>query len=228
VSVPGYVARRLPVAEGELRDAFQLVFRRPATDAELLTLLAQSGVESSYGAASYQAWPEQYPTDELLTREQAYSGGKVRTNNWGAHQCRSCPGRVYVVDQHLCKAGEPCPERRFYAAPISAYPSSAQGAVGFLRFLSAKRYREALAIAASGDLRAFAAALKRAGYYEASLSDYTRALEFRAGQVRAVLDLDLSKNPSPAGAAGGGHAILLLTIAAAGAAAIFLGTRKGA
>jgi hypothetical protein len=141
---------RTPVSVGELQAAisraYQRVTGRSPSPTLIRSLTAQASVETGRGQAMYN-----------------FNFGGIKGAGPGG-QSASCLTHEVIAGQDVTVHQN-----------FRAYASLDQGAEDYVKLIVGK-FGAALQPAASGDLGAFAHALKQAGYYTASESDYTSAL----------------------------------------------------
>ncbi len=150
---------RTPVAVRELRAALGRAYVRvtgaPATSAVLQTLTAQASVETGRGQSMYNF-------------------------NFGGVKGASPRGQSASCLTHEVTGGQTVTVRQSFRA----YASLDEGAEDYVR-LMVTRFGGAMPSAATGNLDSFAHALKQAGYYTASESDYAAALKGASGELPA-------------------------------------------
>jgi len=154
--------QRTPVSVSDLRAAIGRAYQRVtghAPSARIVqSLTAQASVETGSGRAMYNF-------------------------NFGGIKGAGPEGQTASCMTHEVIAGKDVTLRQNFRA----YSSLDQGADDYVRVLVAK-FGGALPSAASGDLSGFAHALKQAGYYTASESDYASALKSVGGAATASVD----------------------------------------
>jgi hypothetical protein len=147
--------QRTPVSVNDLRaaidGAYQRVTGRAPSASLLRSLTAQASVETGGGKAMYNF-------------------------NFGGIKGSGPQGKSAACMTHEVISGKDVTVRQNFRA----YSSLEQGAEDYVRVLVGK-FGGALPSAASGNLGGFAHALKQAGYYTASESDYTAALTSAVG-----------------------------------------------
>jgi hypothetical protein len=146
---------RTPVSQTELRAAIDRAYRRvmgkAPSSALLDNLTAQASVETGRGAQMYN-----------------YNFGGIKGSSPTGQTAQCLTHEVVGGKEIAVKQG------------FRAYASIDQGAEDYVRVLK-KSFGVALGKAELADVGGFAHALKQAGYYTASESDYANALRSQTG-----------------------------------------------
>ncbi|MGA3122771.1 MAG: glucosaminidase domain-containing protein [Polyangiaceae bacterium] len=163
---------RTPVSRVELRSAIGRAYHRvtgqAASSSMLDTLTAQASLETASGARMYN-----------------FNFGGVKGAGPHGETANCVTHEVIGSHDTVVRQG------------FRAYASIDEGAEDYVRLLSG-RFGGALSKAQTGDLDGFAHALKTAGYYTASESDYASALHSLSGQPASAANNGLRAAPTTA------------------------------
>jgi flagellar protein FlgJ len=163
--------RRTPVAAADLRAAvgraYVKVTGRQAPPGVLQALGAQASLETGAGQSMYNF--------NFGGVKGAGPGGQ--TANAMTHEVIN--GKDVTLRQHF-----------------RAYATLDEGAEDYVRLMT-QRFSGALPYAATGDLNGFAHALKQAGYYTASETDYAAALRGASAPVATAQAPPLIRDGTP-------------------------------
>jgi hypothetical protein len=164
-------ATRTPVSQADLRAAIDHAYRRVVgkapSSALLDNLTAQASVETAHGQQMYN-----------------YNFGGIKGSS-PAGQSTECMTHEVVGGKELT-----------VKQTFRAYGSIDEGAEDYVRVLK-KSFGAALGKAELADVGGFAHALKQAGYFTASESDYANALKSQSGATSASSAVHPATTPYP-------------------------------
>ncbi len=140
--------------------------------------------------------PSQSLVDTLTAQAslETASGASMYNFNFGGIKGASPAGNTAVLKTHEVLGGKDVVIKDGFRA----YNSLDEGALDYVKVMR-DRFGGAMAPAAAGDTAGFAHALKKAGYYTASESDYAKGLSRLMGQPDGVrsgnASLSIASNP---------------------------------
>lgn len=133
----------------------------------------RAALARAHQAATGEAAPA--PLLDMLTAHVSHEtalGTRMFNYNFGGIKGKSPAGDTA---RYMTREVTPAGEEVHISAPFRAYSSLDQGAADYVDVMRS-RFPEAFAQASTGDPAAFAAALKRRGYYTASETSYAAAM----------------------------------------------------
>jgi hypothetical protein len=210
MTVSWYSEAQIKRAADRAAAAFEFLLQREPTPVELSVLLSQAAIEGGFGEARYRAWNED-PKAPVTYCPALY--------NWGAFHEMS--DKAAVGDMPPCAGLDHHADGSRYLAWLARWSSPELGALGWLRQLHTKwnPNGELFAAAEKGDIPAFAAVLKKRGYYEAPEAGYVAAMRVHYPKILSVL--------SPAPVSSGGSSVLpLLGLASLGLLGATVATKR--